>query len=97
MLQFFKKSRLKSKLLSLIKKKKKRKSVLRQHKRTLFCFTLLVFIRNNLIRKLEFGVFSRTHTWPSPFLLSKVFIEFITFHLLIEKRGVTTEKSIKGT
>ena len=41
--------------------------------------------------KLEFGVFSRTHTWPSPFLKSKVFFKkLIASYLSNDEQGEVT-------
>ena len=56
-----------------------------------FCFILAQPITNI---KLEFGVFSRTHTWPFPFLKSKVFFKkLIASYLYNDEQGeVTSEK-----
>ena len=37
--------------------------------------------------ELEFGVFSRTHTWPSPFFIEGVSIKFIAYNLSNNKKG----------
>ena len=45
-------------------------------------------------KKLKFCVFSRTYTWPSPCLKSKVFFKKLTaFDISKDKKGeVTSEK-----